>query len=66
MKKDLTEFCVYNVMIYFLYGYEQRKYGYGILQEILPELNPLPEGGTSNPAIWIDWENCVNKSSIKL
>jgi len=35
MKKNLTEFCVYNTMIYFLYGYEKRRYGYGTLQEIL-------------------------------
>jgi len=45
MKKDLTEFYVYNAMIDFLYGYEKRRYGYGTLQEILRELSPLPEGG---------------------
>jgi len=53
---------VYNAMIYFLYGYEQRRYGYGTLQEILRELSPLPEGGTSNPAIWAEWKRCVSKS----
>jgi len=62
MKKGLTEFCVYNAIIYFLYGYEKRRYGYGILQEILRELSPLPEGGTSNPAIWEEWKRCVSKS----
>ena len=55
MKKDLTEFYVYNAMIDFLYGYEKRRYGYGTLQEILRELSPLPEGGTSNPAVWEEW-----------
>jgi len=62
MKKNLTEFYVYNAMIDFLYGYEKRRYGYGTLQEILCELSPLPEGGTSNPAIWEEWKNCVNES----
>ena len=62
MKKNLTEFCVYNAMIYFLYGYEQRRYGYGTLQEILRELTPLPEGGTSNPAVWEECKRCVSKS----
>jgi len=62
MKKNLTEFCVYNAMIYFLYGYEKRRYGYGTLQEILRELSPLLEGGTSNPAIWTEWESCISKS----
>jgi len=62
MKKDLTEFCVHNAMIYFLYGYEKRRYGYGTLQEILRELSPLPEGGISNPAVWEEWKRCVSKS----
>jgi len=62
MKKNLIEFCVHNAMIYFLYGYEKRRYGYGTLQEILRELSPLPEGGTSNPAIWEEWKRCVSKS----
>jgi len=62
MKKDLTEFCVYNAMIDFLYRYEKRRYGYGTFQEILRELSPLAEGGTSNPAIWEEWKSCVSKS----
>jgi len=62
MKKNLAEFCVHSAMIYFLYGYEKRRYGYGTLQEILRELSPLPEGGTSNPAVWTEWERCVSKS----
>ncbi len=62
MKKNLIEFCVHNAMIYFLYGYEKRRYGYGTLQEILRELSPLPEGGTSNHAIWAEWKRCVSKS----
>ncbi len=62
MKKDLTEFYVYNSMIDFLYGYEKRRYGYGNLQEILRELSPLPEGGTSNSAVWAEWKECINKS----
>jgi len=62
MKKNLIEFCVHNAMIYFLYGYEKRRYGYGTLQEILRELSPLSEGGTSNPAVWEEWKRCVNKS----
>jgi len=62
MKKNLTEFYVYNAMIYFLYGYEKRRYGYGTLQKILRELSLLPEGGTSNPAIWAEWKRCVSKS----
>ncbi len=62
MKKNLIEFCVHNAMIYFLYGYEKRRYGFGTLQEILRELSPLPEGGTSNPAIWEEWKRCVSKS----
>jgi len=66
MKKDLTEFCVYNAMIYFLYGYEKRRYGYGTLQEILCESSPLPAGGTSNPAIWAEWKVCVSKSLEKI
>jgi len=49
-------------MIYFLYGYEQRRYGYGTLQEILCELSPLPEGGTGNQAVWEEWKICVNES----
>ena len=61
MKKDLTEFYVYNAMIDFLYGYEKRRYGFGTLQEILRELSPLPEGGTSNPAVWADWNRYVNE-----
>jgi len=65
MKKNLTEFYVYNGMIKFLYSYEKRRYGFGTLQEILRELNPLPEGGTSNPAIWAEWKNCVNESLKK-
>jgi len=62
MKKDLTEFIVYNAMIFFLYEYEKKRYGYGTLQEILKELSPLPGGGTSNPAVWVEWKACVNKS----
>ena len=65
MKKDLTEFYVYNTMIKFLYGYEKRRYGHGILQEILHELGPLPEGGTFNPAIWAEWKKHVNESLKK-
>jgi len=65
MKKNLTEFYLYNSMIKFLYGYEKRRYGYGTLQEILCELSPSPEGGTSNPAVWTEWEGCVNKSLKK-
>ena len=65
MKKDLTEFYLHNSMIKFLYEYEKRRYGYGILQEIIRELSPLPEGGTSNPAVWLEWKNCVNKSLKK-
>jgi len=65
MKKNLTEFYVYNTMIDFLYSYEKRRYGYGTLQEILRELSPLPEGGTSNPAIWAEWKNCVNEALEK-
>jgi len=65
MKKDLTEFYLHNSMIKFLYGYEKRRYGYGILQEIIRELSPLPEGGTSNPAVWSEWKNCVNESLKK-
>jgi len=65
MKKDLTEFYEYNSMIKFLYGYEKRRYGNGTLQEILRELSPLPEGGTSNPAIWAEWKNCINESLKK-
>ncbi len=49
-------------MINFLYNYEKRRYGYGILQELLRELSPLPEGGTSNPAVWKEWKKCVNES----
>jgi len=63
--KNLTEFYVYNAMIDFLYRYEKRRYGYGTLQEILRELSPLPEGGTSNPAVWAEWESCVNESLNK-
>ncbi len=66
MKKNLAEFCVHSAMIYFLYGYEKRRYGYGTLQEILRELSPLPEGGTSNPAVWTEWERCVSKSLEKI
>jgi len=62
MKKNLIEFCVHNAMIYFLYGYEKRRYGYGTLQEILRELSPLSEGGTSNPAVWTEWKRCVSES----
>ena len=29
MKNNLTEFYVHNAMIYFLYGYEKRRYDYG-------------------------------------
>ncbi len=65
MKKNLTEFYVYNSMIKFLYGYEKRRYGYGTLQEIFRELSPLPEGGTSNPAVWEEWNRCVNESLKK-
>jgi len=65
MRKNLTEFYVYNAIIDFLYRYEKRRYGYGTLQEILRELSPLPEGGTSNPAIWAEWKNCINKSLKK-
>jgi len=62
MKKKLTEIYVYSAMIEFLYRYSLRRYGYGTLQEILRELNPLPEGGTSNPAVWEEWDYCVNES----
>ncbi len=62
MKKNLTEFYVHNTIIVFLYSYEKRRYGYGTLQEILRELSPLPKGGTSNPAVWSEWESCVNES----
>ena len=61
MKKNLTEFYVHNAMIDFLYGFEKRRYGYGTLQEILRELSPLSEGGTSNPAIWVEWNRHINK-----
>jgi len=59
MKKNLAEFCVHSAMIYFLYGYEKRRYGYGTLQEILRELSPLPEGGTSNSAILAEYHNHI-------
>ncbi len=62
MKKKLTEIYVYSAMIEFLYRYTLRRYGYGTLQEILRELSPLPEGGTSNPAVWTEWDYCVNES----
>jgi len=68
MKKNLTEFYVHNSIIDFLHGYEKRRYGYGTLQEIFRELSPLPEGGTSNPAVWEEWGKCVNeclKETIK-
>ena len=60
MKKKLTEIYAYSAMIEFLYRYTLRRYGYGTLQEILRELSPLPEGGTSNPAVWEEWDYCVN------
>ena len=60
MKKNLTEIYVYSAMIEFLYRYTLRRYGYGTFQEILRELSPLPEGGTSNPAVWEEWDYCVN------
>jgi len=28
-------------------------------------LSSLPEGGTSNPAIWAEWKNCINESLKK-
>ena len=62
MKKKLTEIYVYSAMIEFLYRYTLRRYGYGTLQEILRELSPLPEGGTFNPAVWTEWDYCVNES----
>jgi len=68
MKKDLTEFYVHNAMIDFLYSYEKRRYGFGTFQEILRELSPLPGGGTSNLAIWAEWDRCVSeclKETIK-
>ena len=47
-------------MCILLYAYEQRRYGYGTLQEILRELSPLTEGGTSNPAVWEEWNHWIN------
>ncbi len=62
METKFIELHVYDAMVDFLYDYAQRRYGYGTLQEIIPELSPLPEGGTFNPAIWAEWERCVNRS----
>jgi len=62
METKFIELHVYDAMVDFLYDYARRRYGYGILQEILRELSPLPEGGTSNPAMWAEWERCINRS----
>jgi len=62
MENKFIELHVYDAMVDFLYDYARRRYGYGTLQEILLELSPLPEGGTSNPAMRAEWEKCINKS----
>jgi len=62
MENKFIELHVYDAIVDFLYDYAQRRYGYGNLQEILRELSPLPEGGTSNPATWAEWERCINRS----
>jgi len=62
METKFIELHVYDAMVDFLYDYARRRYGYGILQEILRELGPLAEGGTSNPAMWAEWERCINRS----
>jgi len=62
MEIKFIELHVYDAMVDFLYDYAQRRYGYGTLQEILRELSPLPEGGTSNPAMRAEWERCINRS----
>ena len=62
MEIKFIELHVYDAMVDFLYDYARRRYGYGTLQEILLELSPLPEGGTSNPAMRAEWEKCINRS----
>lgn len=62
--EKLTLLQVFNAMVLFLEDYYY-KTDSGDVASLLSELQFLPDGGTADPAAWLDWIDAVgNKTAL--